>query len=312
MITDITEKYVISSLGWTDKSSLWVLNTESEEVERVRLSDSTYLSIHVGREDHFSAVHHFDHKRLKISAHSTSAPKQTLASISLSDTEQRFEGECSVWEHLQKAYVSHYVHQGEEAFWLFLIDATRQQVSLQKFEWYDDSYDYGYQGIIGVVEVPNQNLLLVSVQRDSQPVLYDPHKGQAIRKIPLADRRGNPRLRFRSKANELWADDYDTLLKLDPTDWTVKESKRLQEAEAGTAQFIGEFEFNSDESLCAVARPFSGDVVALDTRTFKIRYRCKIGSEPLEVAVLRDRRVFARDWKTGSLLKGKLKRSFFI
>ena len=312
MISDSTEKYVISSLGWADKSSLWVLNTDSETIDQVRLSDANYLSLHPGKENHFSVVHHFDNNRLEISAHSASTPERPLANITLTDSEQRFEGENGVWEHLQKAYVSYYVHQGEGAFWLFLVDHIRRQVNLQQFEWYDNSYDHGYQGIIGVVEVPNQNLLLVSVQRDSQPVLYDPHQRQAIRKIHLADRGGNPRLRFRSKANELWADDYDTLLKLNPADWTVQESKRLQDAAAGTAQFIGAFEFNSDESLCAVARPFSGDVIALDTSSFKIRYRCKIGSEPLEASILKDGRVFARDWKTGALLNGRLKRSLFL
>lgn len=311
MITDITEKYVISSLGWADKSSLWVLNTDSEKVEQIRLNDAKYFSLHPGKENHFAVVHHFDNPRLEISAHSASAPALPLAHITITDSEQRFEGESSVWKHLQKAYVSYYVHQGEGAFWLFLIDPVGQQVTLQQFKWYDDSYDQGYQGIIGVVEVPHQDLLLISVQRDSHPVLYDPRLGQPVRKINLADRRGNPRLRFRSKANELWADDYDTLLKIDPADWTVKASRMLQGGAAGTRQFIGEFEFNADESLCAVARPFSGDIIALDTRTFKIRSRCQTGSEPLAVTVLKDGRVFARDWKTGSLLKGRLKRSFF-
>jgi hypothetical protein len=299
MLMDITEKHVISSLGWVEKSSLWVLNTDSEQVEQFRLSDASYLSLHPGKENRFSVVHHFDSNRLEISAHSASIPERIVSKITLTDSEQRFEGESSVWGHLQKAYVSYFVHQGESAFWLFLIDPVRQQVSLQQFEWYNNSYDRGYQGIIGGVEVPEQNLLLLSVQRDSNPILYDPHQRRVIRKISLANRGGNPRLRFRSKANELWADDYDTLLKLNPTGWTMQQSKRLQDGAAGTAQFIGEFEFNSDESLCAVARPFGGDVIALDTSSFKIRYRCKTGGEPLEVALLKDGRVFARDWKTG-------------
>jgi hypothetical protein len=310
MIRDAADKYVISSLGWADKNSLWVLNTDTEEVERVRLSDANYFSLHPGKENHFAVVHHFDNNRLEISAHSASAPAMPLANISLTASEQRFEGDSGVWEQLPKAYVSYYVYQGEKAYWLFLVDPVRGQVSLQQFEWYKDSYDEGYQGIIGVAEVPNQNLLLVSVQRDSHPVLYDPHHRRVIRKLSLADRAGNPRPRFRSQANELWVDDYDTLLKLDPTDWTVKASQRLQDAAGGTRQFIGEFEFNDDESLCAVARPFGGDVIALDTYTFKIRYRCEIGREPLQVAILRDGRVLARDWKTGALLKGRLKRSF--
>jgi hypothetical protein len=177
-------------------------------------------------------------------------------------------------------------------------------VSLQQFDWYDNAYDHDYQGIVGVTEVPERELLLVSVQRDSHLVLYDPHQRRLIQKISLAGRSGNPGLRFRSKARKLWADDYDTLLKLDSKDWSVKESRRLQDAATGTAQFIGEFEFNKDESLCVVARPFSGDVIALDTLTFEIRYHFMTGGQPLKAVLLKDGRVFARDWKTGALLKG--------
>jgi len=73
-------------------------------------------------------------------------------------------------------------------------------------------------------------------------------------------------------------------------------------------QFIGQFAFDADEQVCAVARPFSGDVVGLDPKTLELRYRAELGKQPLEVAVLRDLRVFARDWKTGEILKGALGR----
>jgi hypothetical protein len=41
----------------------------------------------------------------------------------------------------------------------------------------------------------------------------------------------------------------------------MRQAQEAQDADAGTAPL--EFEFNNDESLCAVARPFSGDVIAL-------------------------------------------------
>jgi hypothetical protein len=312
MITNFTEKYVISSLGWVDKGSLWILDTDTEKIDLDQQSDAKYLSLHTGKEDYFSVLHHFESNQLRISAHSASEPERAISNIFIEDSKFRFEGNKSVWQYLPKAYVSFYAHRGIADFWLFLIDFVNQELNFQQFEWFDDSYDKGYQGIVGVTEVPDSELLLVSVQRDSHPVLYDPRNRQMIRKINLAGGYGNPTLRFRSQANELWADDYDTLLKLNPTDWTVKESKRLQDASEGVSQFIGQFEFNSDESLCAVARPLSKDVIALDTRTFKIRYQCKIGGEPLQVAILKDNRIFARDWQTGELLKGDLKRTFFV
>ena len=311
MITNITEEFVISSLGWVDGSSLWLLKTDTEKSYSVPLSDAKYLSLHQGKEDYFSVLHHFDNDRLQISAHSSSAPEKIISSIFINNSKQTFEGECNVWKHLPKSYVTFSIHQGVADYWLYLIDFVNQQISFQQFEWFDESYDHGYQGIVGVTEVPNSELLLVSVQRDSQLVLYDPLKRQIIQKILLAGRHGNPNLRFRSKMNELWADDYDTLLKLDATDWTIKGEKKLQDAAKDVAQFIGEFNFNRDESLCAVARPFKGDVIAIDTQTFKIRYRCVTGGSPLQVAILKDNRIFARDWQTGELLKGRLKISLF-
>jgi hypothetical protein len=311
MITNTTEKLVVSSLGWVDKGSLWILNTDTDKIDAAQLSDANYLSLHTGKEDCFSVLHHFDNNQLRISAHSASEPERAISNIFLEDSEFRFEGNDSVWQYLPKAYVSFYVYLGVANYWLFIIDNQNLQVSFQQFEWFDDSYDHGYQGIVGVTEVPNSEHLLISVQRDSQPVLYDLNERLMLRKIELAGNYGNPKLRFSSKANELWADDYDTILKLNSTDWSVIKSRKLQEAAEGVSQFIGDFEFNKDESLCAVARPYSGDVVALDTESFKIRYSCKTGGQPLQVAVLVDNRVFARDWQTGELLKGRLKRRFF-
>jgi hypothetical protein len=91
----------------------------------------------------------------------------------------------------------------------------------------------------------------------------------------------------------------------------VERSRKLQEAASGTAQFIGAFAFDEAETLCAIARPFSGDIVGIDPDTLRTKYRAKVGSQPLEVALLRDRRVFARDWKTGNLLTAELSRAWF-
>jgi hypothetical protein len=126
----------------------------------------------------------------------------------------------------------------------------------------------------------------------------------------LADRAGNPTLQFTTRTRELWADDYDTLLRLNSSDWSVQDSLLLQGASAGTRQFIGAYCFNQDESLCAVGRPFSGDVVAVHMKMFKITHTCNLGHQPLLPALLTDGTVYARDWKTGTLLKGQLKKKW--
>jgi len=71
------------------------------------------------------------------------------------------------------------------------------------------------------------------------------------------------------------------------------------------------FSFAPDP-ICAVARPFSGDVVDLDTGSFKVKWIAQLGGQPpLEVAALRDREVVARDWKTGAVARGTLRRRWF-
>jgi len=117
-------------------------------------------------------------------------------------------------------------------------------------------------------------------------------------------------LRFTRQTRELWADDYDTLLRINTSDWTVTDRLLLQGPSVGCRQFIGAYSFNQDESLCAVARPFSGDVVALNTKKFKITHTCNLGHQPLLVALLANGTIYGRDWKTGTLLKGQLKKKW--
>jgi len=83
----------------------------------------------------------------------------------------------------------------------------------------------------------------------------------------------------------------------------------LQEGGNGMERlFIGEYGFDKDESVCVVARPFSGDIVGIDPNSFKVILRAETKGQPLEVGILCDNRVISRDWKTGRLLQGILQR----
>lgn len=90
--------------------------------------------------------------------------------------------------------------------------------------------------------------------------------------------------------------------------WRIARHARLQKAPVGTAQFIGDYSFAPDEQICAVARPFSGDVVGIDVETLKITHSARLGRQPLEVVAIGRGEVVARDWKTGDLLRGRLER----
>ena len=95
---------------------------------------------------------------------------------------------------------------------------------------------------------------------------------------------------------------------IDASDWQIINSILLQGADEKCQQFIGDYCFNHDETLCAVARPFSGDVVAVDMNKFEVTSTCTLGDQPLSVALMSDGTVYSRDWKTGKLLRGTLKK----
>jgi hypothetical protein len=267
--------------------------------------------LHCIDDDFFSIVHHYDGKKVIISVHSFDNPADVVSEVSFNEGIGTFKGEKEAWKKVPKVYPEYLQIAAKSDFFLILVDPVRPNLELIDMDWYDDSYDKGYQGIIGAVLVPKSSQMIISVQRDSMPILFDLEERKLIKKLTLSERNGNPHLKFRRTANELWADDYDTILSIDPKDWKVKKSLRLQDAVENTMQFIGNYSFNRDETLCAVARPFSGDVVALDTQRFKITQYSILGKQPLEVCLLSNGTVYSRDWQTGSLLKGKLKRKWF-
>jgi hypothetical protein len=135
----------------------------------------------------------------------------------------------------------------------------------------------------------------------------------------LAGAAGNPKLQFRTTAPDLWAIDYDTLVVVDPRTWRVTRSAGLQEggplppglpetikSRVSARQFVGEFAFDAREELCVIARPFSSDVIAVEPSSLRVTHTAALGAQPLEVAILKDHGVVARDWKSGELLRGEL------
>ena len=307
MLLDPNERTIVSSMGWIDGGTLWCFDIGSRRERTLHIGDAKYCSLHRGEGLFFAVVHHYDGNRTEITAHSFTEPGVILSRCVVTADTHRVEGDVAVWGDLPQYYVA-YLKQPTWSDYALIQLARDGTVTLQTFEWYDDRYDKGYQGIIGVTPIPGSHLVIVSVQRDSRPVIYDPEARRKVGEIALSGALGNPRLCFRRTAPELWADDYDTILKLDRESWKVLKRTKVQRASSATAQFIGQFVFDPDERVCAVARPFSGDVVGLDTKTLDASYRTELAKQPLEVAVLRNLRIFARDWKTGELSTGALRR----
>lgn len=316
MIVNDSGTHGVSNLGWVDKGSLWSYEFGAPEPRLVHLSEAKWLSLVPGTGEYFAAVHHAEDGRVRLTAHShrnideiISCIEVHVGDIASNDLSTvlvpRFVGERLVWASLPKAYI---VQPLEEPL-LLLLDSTQNVARLQSLPWYKQSYDTLYQGILDATEVPGSSHVIISVQRDSEPILYDPASSKVVRKLKLAERFGNPKLFLRHRAPELWASDYDTLVKLDSGTWNVLNVLKLQEGKEGMARLnIGEYCFSPDESMCAVCRPHSGDVLGIDSDEFQVTHQAKLGAHPLDVGFFRDNHVIARDWKTGQPLLGVLHR----
>jgi hypothetical protein len=311
MIISPDSRLIISHLGWVDKSTLWTYDVHKDKVDFVPMGNAEYLTLYLCKDDNqFAVFHHFTGGLLRLTVHSFNDPSTPLCAIERTGEKTQVHGDFEVLQNAPRYYVSFFNPGNNADYYLVSIDLSVAEIHTERFEWYDNSYDKGYQGIVGVTELDSGNLL-VSVQRDSRPVVYDPKTKTAIRKLTLAGRNGNPRIRIARQRGEIWLDDYDTILIFDINTLSLKASQRLQMAVNGSMQFIGDWTFNSTESLCLVARPFSGDVVAISTDDMKIKSFANTGKKPLEPVFISNSQIIARDWKTGALLKGSLRRKWF-
>jgi hypothetical protein len=312
MITDPERTTLLSSMGWVDGDALWRFDVASGRIDTIPVaSGARYLSLHESGSDRFVAAHHFDGARFELTVRRFAEPRDVIARAEVVDGESRLHGDADAWRDVPRLYVGYLEAAPWKDYVLMRVLAPAGRVEIQPLEWFDDhTYDKGYQGVIQALAV-SDDTALVSVQRSSRLILHDLNTGKRTRSIDLAERGGNPLLTLRNSGRELWASDYDTIVVVDPIAWRVVRSMRLQDATTNNMrQFIGDYAFAADEPQCVVARPFSGDVVAIDANSLRTRRSAWLGHQPLEVAPLPRGRIVARDWKTGAVLTGTLKRKW--
>lgn len=303
MITDARRSVCVSSLGWVDRGSLWLFEASESDgrPKTVRISDARYLRLQRGEEDHFSVLHQIDDGRIEITVHRFEDPAQAIAGITVDPYGRSVWGAPEVWTHVPTHYTGYF--SGPAWSGACLVRLNREgDVELQQFGWHATEYDVLYQGIVGVTEIPGGDLVVISIQRDSRPLVYDPAKQERVGRLTLADRGGNPSVTFARQSDAVWVDDYDTLLRLEARTWRILESRRLQGSAPRTRHFMGSFWISPNEDVCLVPRPFSGDVLELDPTTLHTKRTCTTGGQPLEAATLADGSLVARDWKSGGLL----------
>lgn len=293
-------------MGWVDRDALWQFDAASGTTRTISLkSGAEHCSLHATSANRFAVAHHFVGRRFEITVHEFDAPAVPIARVVLSEKESALTGESSALADVPSLYETYLKFEPWNDYVLVEIDGDGA-MTIHRLPWYDSSYDKDYQAIVDAVAVPGQRQALISVQRSSQLIVQDLDTGDVVRTLNLGGGAGNPRLRVRDGAGEIWTTDYDSVAVVRTDTLKVRKRVRLQGAAEGTQLFIGDLTFAPHRDLCIVPRPFSGDVVALDPKNLKVKGTAVIGRQPLEAAMLANGDVIARDWKTGDLLRGTL------
>jgi len=304
MIVSPSDGIVLSNLGWVERGSLWLLRVGEDVPEHIALGDAEYLRLAagIGSEGAFTVVHHYPGaERCLVTVRLASRPSEAIASVSTDGWKTTAEGDLSAFDGQKSLHVAYLRGSRFSNSGYFVIDIGHNDVRVRRLDWFDDRYDHGYQSVMSALLIPDQGYLF-GVQRSSELVLCDTADLTVIRRVPLVERGGNPVPFLRGEGEELWAVDYDTVVRLDTASWRITDQWRGQQEVDGGRMFLGEAWLSPKEDQVLFARPGVGDIVALDTTTMKVGNTWRVGGQPLVAAML-DTQLVARDWKTGRLLR---------
>ena len=307
LITDQGRQIAVSNLGWVDHGSLWRFDAASSRAGHVRLSDAKHLALHDMGRDEFAAVHHFDGSRVEITAHSFASPADVLRRVIVTGWAPKVDDGLAPWPSAISHFVAWLNDRATGAAGYYLISVTGVDAVIARLDWFNaGSYDLDYQSVIAVREVPETGELVFGVQRSSHLVVAPSAHSGAVRRVDLSGGHGNAVPYMRANAPEVWAVDYDTLVRLDRRTWTVTGTIRLQDAPPGTRMFAGDLWMPPDEDFAVIPRPGCADIAIIDPDTLTLARTVQTGRQPLVAVVLDGGRVIARDWKTGDLLRADL------
>lgn len=296
MIFSADTNTIIDNMGWIDGGSLWIFRLQTRSEERLRIPGAKYLHLRQGIGGYFRIIHHESTDKA-VSVRHISDPAIEIASIAFDGDKARFSGDITAWKHVKSACVFNHA-KGQQ---LLYIDPAAMAVRALDRSWFtNDNYDLGYQGLVDCVTFPSLGSALVSIQRSSELVVIDLARNKRVGSIMLENRGGNPHIQILQNT-EFIATDYDTICRVDAGTGAVMKSLRLQVGQLdhpNSQLFIGDYCVT--EAGCAVARPFSGDVMLLDPVTFARLGAAKMGGQPLSVCLISATQVVTRDWKTGA------------
>jgi hypothetical protein len=292
---------VLSNLGWVDRGSVWRFRRDTGSVDRIQIGEAGFLSLYSNTAEHTVIVDYRDQARRVVEVRPADLSGDAIARVEIVGDRSLVTGDLALFGPTRHWYIHRFLDDNARSSGYRLIEIGPEGVEVRPFHWFEDGgYDGVYQSVISVIELPSGELLF-GVQRSSDLVLCDPRDLSAIRRVPLANRSGNSTPFLRAGGTELWAIDYDTLVRLDVENLEVQDQWRGQDSPEGTMRFLGSVWSEGDRTPLLVARPGSGDVVEVDADRFSEVQRWHTGRQPLEAALI-DGELIARDWKTGDLL----------
>ncbi|TCN40118.1 hypothetical protein EV644_10645 [Kribbella orskensis] len=302
VITSPGDTVAFDNLGWVDGGAVWRFDGATGTQDRVPVGGATHLRLSAAPAADSVVVEHGFRGRFAVSVRSWSSLAEPLVRVDVSGWTSSVAGDLDAFEGHQRVFVSYLDDVATGAPGYFLAEVGDRDVRVRRLDWFDhDRYDPVWQSVMSVVALPGGEYVF-GVQRSSDLVVCDPTDLSVIRDVPLAGRFGNPAPFLRAGGSELWAVDYDTVVRLDTDSLTVEDRWLGQPPQTrGVWMFLGDVWMPRHERELMIARPGAGDVVAIDAESLRVVRRWLTGREPLTVALL-DGRLVARDRKTGDLL----------
>jgi hypothetical protein len=321
LLLDRSERWVVAPYHraqqpWTpaqdQKPAMVVVDVETQEWQTIPWTELETLEPSGPDRELFVFKRRVDDDDLRISLHPFEDPARPISRVTVSASGRAaFEGRRDTWEQVQHTFYYYfgpapgYGHQS-----LILLDPEHENVELQRLDWAD-----GWPSdvaVAGVVQIPGSRDVVISVHHDTfdaRPIIYDTKRQAVVGRISLADTRfgyGQSNPQFLRTRPEAWLKDYDKMQRHRLPSWEIVEARRLQPAKEPSSLFIGASCFNPSESLCAVTRPHSGDVLGIDVDSFRVTHRASTGGQPLDIVLLSDGRIFTLEWYSSDIRTARL------
>lgn len=159
---------------------------------------------------------------------------------------------------------------------------------------------------------PCSDDIIVAKHRTNDLVFCDAETGvvkQAVKLIGGA--RDIRSIQFHQPSQTMWVLNYDGLFRINLKTRSLEQSAQVQPAtpyegrDEKVRSWAGDFVLQPERKRICIARPFAGDVVAVDWDTLAPVAVAPTGGNPGFLAAFGDR-IVARDWRTGETLRATL------